>query len=117
MLDTELTKQILDNIKSQGATTNNIRININLADVVSYSSGSPRIQKTFSRKAVLIVSRPKNLETINQLEIRCALCKKPISYPAWYYHIKYAVNELHYFLCFDSESSNKPSAKCYRKDV
>ena len=118
MIDKELEKSILESISSSGhSELPELKLNTNIHDILSFSSGSARIQSTVLRKAKLIISRPSGLDILSHLQIRCVLCKRVISYPCWYYNIKYAVNHFHYFICFDSESVSKPSTRCYRKDV
>jgi hypothetical protein len=117
MIDTELQKQILESITKFGkAEERTIKVNTNLSDILSFSSGSVRIQPSCIRKSKLILSQPEELSNLSNLLVRCILCKRVISYPCWYYNIKYAVNHFHYFICFDSASVKSPTAKCYRKD-
>lgn len=80
--------------------------------IISRSSGMPRIQTSVTKKFKLVLSQP--LAGLSSFEIRCALCRKVISYPCWYYKVKYAVNHFHYFLCFDVSSPSKPTCKCRR---
>src|SRR6266545_9906 len=115
MIDKDLQDEILNLISSSGAVDSNTHINGHLDHVVSMSSGSPRIQTNVLNKFSVILSQPSALKTISPLGLRCALCKRVISYPAWYYSVKYAVNQFHYFICFVSSSPNKPSTECYRK--
>lgn len=113
MIDSETKKEILDLISSRGSTDDKaIQINTNINDILNFSSGSARIQSTVRRKAKLILSQPSRLAILNPFQIRCALCHKVISYPCWYYDVRYAVNHFHYFICFDSNSIDKPSTRC-----
>jgi hypothetical protein len=115
-LDKDLQQEILSSIALAGKTEEpEIKLNPNLSQVLDTASGSPRIQSTFGRRAKLILSQPQTLRNLSSLQIRCALCKRVISYPAWYYEVRYAVNHFHYFVCFDKDSPNKPTAKCYRR--
>jgi hypothetical protein len=107
---------ILDSISRFGKTEEEaIKLNTNINHVLSFSSGAARIQTTCIRKAKLVLSQPLELAILNPFQVRCVLCKKVISYPCWYYDIKYTVNHFHYFLCFDADSPSKPSTKCYRR--
>jgi len=116
MLTPEQQKEILDSIASSGRVEEKeIKINSNINHVLSFSSGAARIQSTFVRKAQLILSQPAILQSLSNFQIRCALCHRVISYPAWYYNIKYSVNQFHYFVCFDNLNPTKPTARCYRK--
>jgi hypothetical protein len=116
MIDKESQKEMLDSIASTGVTdSSHIILNGNINHVLSFSSGSPRIQTNALRKFSLILSQPLSLQSFNPFQIQCALCKKVISYPCWYFNIKYTVNHFHYFLCFDADSPNKPSTRCYRR--
>jgi hypothetical protein len=111
MLTEKEKQEILDNIENFGHVEQPV-INKDINAVLSYSSGLPRLQRTFERKAVLTLSQPHELKSLNPFEIRCALCKRVISYPCWYYNAKYNVNSFHYFVCFSKESPNKPSLNC-----
>jgi len=107
---------ILAAIASGGKVNNEeIKLNVNINHVLSFSSGAARIQTSCIRHAKLILSQPDELKALSSLQIRCMLCKRVISYPAWYYKMSFAVNQFHYFICFDSDSPNKPTAKCYRR--
>lgn len=112
-------KEILESIEKYGSVEEPVfNINSNTDnDVLSRSSGMPRIQRTCERKAFLIGAKPKELGILTAPQIRCCLCHKIISYPAWYYRIAYAVTKIHYFICFDSKFPNHPTAKCYRRSV
>lgn len=116
-MNESLAKGILQNIASSGSASKEVKINIggNLNHILSLSSGSPRLQTNVIGRFKLILSQPLTLEMMNPFEIRCSFCRKVIKYPCWYYSIKYAVNHFHYFVCFDSSSSDKPSTKCYRR--
>ena len=117
MLDNDLQQLILDSIAKSGHSEPvELKVNTNINDVLSFSSGAARLQSTLLRKAKLILSKPNELNELSSFQIRCALCKRVISYPCWYYSIHYAVNHFHYFVCFDSSSPSKPSVKCYRRD-
>ena len=96
---------------------NSIKIGGNLSHVLNLSSGSPRLQTNIISRFALILSIPSKLSAMNPFEIRCALCKRVISYPCWYYNVKYVVNQFHYFICFDSSSPSKPNTSCYRRNV
>lgn len=117
MFDSETQKEILDSITNSGSIEHNeIKVNTNISDVLSFSSGSARLQSSAIRKARLILGKPHELVSLDNKQIKCVLCKRVISYPCWYYNIRYAVNHFHYFICFDKDSASKPTAKCYKKD-
>lgn len=119
MLTDEMRKQILDSISYGGEASNKVNLIIgssaNLEQIAGFGSGSIKIYPTIIRKFKLVLSQPSALINHNPFEIRCTLCHKVISYPSWYYSVKYAVNHFHFFVCFDSDSPNKPSTKCYRR--
>jgi len=91
-----------------------IHLNEALNNVIDMSSGKARIKPTIRNKFTLILSQPKSLEALSNLEIRCLSCKKVISYPAWWLVIKYDVNEFNYFVCFDSRENKHPILACSR---
>lgn len=118
-MNEELAQQILDSITSYGDAKTKVKhiIGGNLSHILSISSGSPRIQTNVIKRFKLILSQPKLLKRLNPFEIRCSFCSKVISYPCWYYNVKYAVNHFHYFVCFQPSADNtKPNTNCYRKD-
>ncbi len=118
MIDKNTQDEILESIAKYGKTEEKeIKINTNLNHILSFSSGAARLQTSCIRRARLILSQVEAMRDLSNLQIRCALCHKVISYPAWYYTIRYAVNHFHYFICFDKDSPSKPSVKCYRRDV
>ena len=116
-MNEELAQEILKNISQSGSVEAKVKpiIGGNLNHVLSLSSGSPRLQTNVIKRFNLILSQPRLLEWLNPFEIRCAFCRRVISYPCWYYNIKYVVNHFHYFICFDKDSSDKPSVKCYKR--
>ncbi len=89
----------------------------NLNDITSRSSGRLAIKPSILKqdKFSLILSKPSALEAFDWHEIHCCLCDRIVSYPIWHYEIKYSINRLHYFICFDSASPTKPSINCYRR--
>lgn len=87
----------------------------NLTAILDMSNGSPRLTRTVIKRAVLILYQPSALAGFDRREIRCALCNSQITYPTWHYEVKYAVNQFHYFICFNADTSDKPSTKCYRR--
>lgn len=117
-MNKELAEEMLRNIALAGDTTTKVKAIIggNLSHILTTSSGSPRLQTNVINRFKLILSQPSELAIFNPFEMRCALCKKVVNYPCWYYSVKYAVNHFHYFVCFDSASSDKPNCKCYRRD-
>jgi hypothetical protein len=119
MIDDELAKKILELIESTGAAHEDNQVVSPLigrtSEVLDRSAGLPRIKKALADKFILILGQPIALSFLSNLQIRCALCGKVISYPAWYAVVKYAVNQLHFFICFDAASPLKPTTRCYRR--
>jgi len=110
-------EEILKNISSTGSADESKAIvkhliGKNLNHVLNTSSGSARIQTNVIKRFILITSQPAMLFSFNPFEIRCSLCKSVISYPCWYYGIKYTVNHFHYFVCFNGSSAVNVS--CFR---
>ena len=116
-MNKELADELLRNIALAGNAEAKIKpiINGNLNHILNLSSGAARIQTNVVGRFKLILSQPQSISILNPFEIRCSLCKKVISYPCWYYNVKYAVNHFHYFVCFDSNSADKVNTKCYRR--
>jgi hypothetical protein len=114
MIDEKSKQSLLDSISNFG-TLESIKINTNKNQVLDFSSGKPRIQTSFRKKAVAIFGTPTILKGLSPFEIRCAICSKVISYPCWYHRVRYTVNDVHYFVCFDKDSPEKPSTSCYQK--
>ncbi len=94
MLDEKTKNEILKNIALTGDVTTQINpiIGGNLHAILNLSSGAPRLQTNVTSRFRLILSQPSEISVLNPFEIRCALCKRVISYPAWYYSIKYSWN-------------------------
>lgn len=118
VIDEQIKDSILRNIGLGGAASEDTGVvkqivakSEHLNSILNLSSGTPRIHKQFK----LILSQPQQLEALNPFEIRCCLCGRVISYPAWYLLIRYAINHIHYFVCFDKDSRNRVTAKCYRR--
>lgn len=91
----------------------------NINHILNLTSGRPRLQTNIIKRFDLILEQPRPLEILNPFEIRCCLCRKVISYPCWYYSIRYAVNHFHYFICFQAtpdSPEDKPSTRCYRRE-
>jgi hypothetical protein len=111
-------KEILHNLALGGHAIKTVNpiIGGNLRHVLSLSSGSARLQTNVVKRFELILSQPESIYILNPFEIRCCLCRKVISYPVWYYNVKYAINHFHYFICFDNKSPNQPSTSCYRRE-
>jgi hypothetical protein len=109
--------QMLRNIALGGTVEETVKpiIGGNLNHVLSLSSGSARLQTNVVKRFNLILSQPQAISILNPFEVRCCLCRQVISYPAWYYVVKYRVNHFHYFICFDASSPDKPSTSCYRR--
>lgn len=119
-LDKDSSDEILRSIGLEGAASEeNKSVNIvlgnraNLGHVINLASGLPQIRPNLRNKFDLILSQPEALQALSPLQVRCCLCNRVISYPAWHYHVKYAVNHFHYFICFTG--NNGVTAKCYRR--
>lgn len=112
--------EILKSIAYSGSTESSVKAMIagrhHLANIVESSTGVMRINRSVVKKFNLILSLPSKLSSFNRIDIRCCLCNRIINYPCWYHVIKFKVNHLHFFVCFDSDSPMKPSVKCYRKE-
>lgn len=118
-ISSESLQEILDSITKQGtALTENAAVRHivanrdSLTQIINVSSGLPRIQNHVASRFQLILSSPL---TISRHEQRCCFCQKMIVFPCWYWSVKYAVNVFHYFICFDSNSPDKPSTRCYKR--
>lgn len=116
-MNEELAQEMLHNIASVGGATQTKKTIIggNLNHILNLSSGLPRLHKNVESRFQLILSQPSQLSFLNPFEIRCCLCKRVISYPCWYHNANYNVNQFHYFVCFDKDSKDKPSTKCYKR--
>lgn len=114
MIDEKTAQEILDNIANAGEA-DEVHINGNMNHVISRSSGLPRIQTNVAKKFQLILAQPKELLSLNALQIRCCVCKRVITYPAWYYKLAYTVNKFYYFICFDQASPEKPNVSCLNR--
>jgi hypothetical protein len=113
-------KEILRNIALTGSASEEkvlIKpiIGNSIEDIINNSSGLPRIKYRLVKQFKLILSHPLLLSVLNPFEIRCCLCKKVISYPCWYMNVRFNVNWFHYFVCFDSSSNTKVTARCFRR--
>jgi hypothetical protein len=87
-------------------------ISTNPIHILNHSSGLPRIKNP--EKFSLILSQPDSLQGLNQFEIRCCMCRQVIGYPCWHYEVKYAINNFHFFICFDAASPTVVNCKCLR---
>jgi len=122
MLEDDIKTDILKSIALKGAienpTTNPIVYKTSDNDlglILDRAHGLPRIKPHLVSKFKLLLSQPLSLQSLNPFEIRCALCKRVISYPTWHYSIRYAVNEFHYFVCFNPRSPLNVTANCNRR--
>lgn len=116
MIDENTKSSLLKQIALSGAIDNAIEtpvINGNLNHILHRASGLPRIR--IPERFKLLLSLPQTLQGVSPFEIRCALCNRVISYPAWYHSVKYSINVFHYFVCFDATSPLKPTIACYRR--
>jgi hypothetical protein len=91
-----------------------IRLNENLSAILDKSSGRIRLKSSLAGKFSLILAQPAELKPLSNLEIRCLYCRKVISYPAWHLVRAFDINHFHYFICWNTESSDKPSLNCKR---
>ena len=121
-IDESIKDSILRNIGLSGSAEEKTSIikpiiasSEHLNAILNLSSGSARIHSHINKKFNLILAQPNGLSVLNPFEIRCCLCRAVISYPCWYYGIRYAVNHIHYFVCFDEADVSKPLTRCYRK--
>lgn len=113
--------EMLDSISLQGsASEENKELKVIIASrshifsILDTASGMPKVRSSVINKFSFILSQPALIRALSPLSIRCCLCGKVISYPSWYYSVRYAINQFHYFICFNG-SNDKPIAKCYRK--
>ena len=113
--------EILNSISLQGAASDeNKELKVIISSrshtfsILDTSSGLPKIRSSVINKFSFILSQPLTLKALSPLSIRCCLCGRVISYPSWYYSVRYAINQFHYFICFNA-SPERPIAKCYRK--
>jgi hypothetical protein len=83
--------------------------------LLDLGSGIPKPKKRLIHQFHLILSKPPVIEAISNLSIRCCFCSAVISYPCWYYQVKYAINHFHYFVCFDGDKPNEVTARCFRR--
>jgi hypothetical protein len=114
-LSDELKADLLRSISLRGDGSVNPIIGSasHVSQILNVSSGLPKILNP--SKFSLVVNQPLSLSALNSLEIRCCLCRNVISYPAWYRIDVYLKNTFHFFICFDTTSSSKPTARCYRR--
>jgi hypothetical protein len=118
MIDDKLRIELLDaaNQSILDEARKHIIIASSSNNIAGVTSGSLRLYPSLIKKFDLIIAKPKSLLAFEWNEIRCCLCRKAISYPCWYYSIRYAVNHFHYFICFQPADDNtKPNTKCYRR--
>lgn len=125
MISDEQAKKMLDSISLSGATDESnassrpvIVGEANrdiLVHILNTSSGLPRLRADAASRFALILAKPTALGVLHNTQIRCCLCRRVVTYPAWYHHIKYAVNHFHFFICFDSNSPAKPTTRCFKR--
>lgn len=115
-IDDKLKTDILTSIALEGSVTSS-EISVIIASrsqgraLLSFASGLPKV--IHPDRFTLILSKPFLLSSLHQFHFRCCLCGEVISFPAWYLHQKFAVNSIHYFVCFNGSQS--VNARCYRK--
>jgi len=117
-----LKEEILNSLRLQGsADDDNKEINVIIASrshistILDLSGGLPKFRMSIAKRFDFITKQPLALESLSPLAIRCCLCSKVIGYPAWYYNVNYTINHFHYFVCFDTHSPIKVTARCYRR--
>lgn len=122
IFDEKQKQEILKRIALTGAATvenaveNQIIANRNqISQIAGTSSGTMQINSSRVKKFDLILQRPAILKPLEAGEIRCCMCGKVASYPVWYSHIQYAINNIHFFVCFNPASPLKVTTKCYRR--
>lgn len=114
-MDDKLAKDMLKAIALGGAVESEDVHNIiasNPYHIIDSTSGKTRIRqpKLFD----LIIAQPASISALSSLEIRCCICKRVITYPAWYHFIHYAINHFHFFVCFNSNSPAQPNIECMK---
>lgn len=122
-MDEQLKAEILKKLELEGSSSeeNAERHNIilgsrnNLNHIINLGDGRAKIRKALIPKFQFIIGQPKVLAALSPFEIRCCLCKRVISYPAWYYRQEFVINHLHFFVCFDPESRTEVTARCYKR--
>src|SRR5574338_933095 len=123
MIDETLKNEILQQIELEGSADEESR-NINLIiasrsqgkTLLHLHSGLPKLKPSVIDKFSLVLSQGNQLRALSALSIRCCLCGKIISYPAWHYQERMAVNWINYFICFDRKHSTV-TANCFRRLV
>lgn len=122
-MDENTRNEILQSISLTGAadnTTVNVHVGIGTKTqaeslLIARNGGLAKFKDYQAKGFSLILSQPLTLAILNNLNIRCCLCGKVITYPAWYKVMRYVVNQFHFFVCFDPDSPSKPTARCYRR--
>ncbi len=121
-LDDDFKAELLNNIFSTGKTevvkpekTVYIANQERAKHLLNYSAGLPRFHSHNIKKFNLVINQIEELKHLNPFAIRCCLCGEVISYPAWHAVNKYAVNEIHYFVCLDRFDSKRVNAKCFKR--
>lgn len=118
-LSDDLKDSILKGIGTSGAADAANRtihpiVSDNEGEILSLTSGLPKIRASASSRFTLLFIIPLALKGLHNSEIRCCLCKKIISFPCWYYRKNLAVNNFHFFVCLDPTSSQKVNTHCWR---
>lgn len=120
-MDKDLADEILKSISLYGkAITEDAKYKPVIANrdlatmhVLDRSRGLIRLRRNIEFE--LILSQPSSLASLNPFEIRCCLCSKVMSYPAWYHVIKYSVNAFHFFVCFSPDEPKTVTTDCIRR--
>lgn len=116
-IDDKIKSEILTSISLEGAADSN-EVKVIIASrsqgsaLLSFATGLPKISKPgdFS----LSLNKPILLSSLHPFNFRCCLCGSIVSFPVWYFHQRFAVTSLHYFVCFNGTKA--VNAKCYRKE-
>lgn len=117
MIDDSLKTNILKSLELTGsATEDSIRVNKNTDNIFDRTSGKIRVRPSREKQFNLILSQPKTLAALSSFEIRCCVCNRVISYPAWHLVLTFTKNVFHYFICFDRNEVNKPTVNCKERE-
>ena len=114
-MDEKLAKSLLDAI-ALGGEIDSPQVNQIIASnpyhIIDSTSGKTKIKNPSLFN--LIIAQPQSIAALSSLEIRCCICKRVITYPAWYHFIHYAINHFHFFVCFNQANPTEPTTNCMR---
>lgn len=121
-LDDELKNEILRSISTEGAASEEEKLfNLIIASreqgiaLLERSSGLAKIKSSVLHSFKFIISQPLSLKALNPFEIRCCLCGKVIAYPAWHKSVRFNVNYIQYFVCFDKNNPAWVTSSCFKR--